>query len=145
MKSAECLDRSRLGKQRIEARLLIDILSYNKESRWANHPACKMWKGYEECLKLYYNCCLVEWSTRGYENVVCKMETIFGISYPKWWGDQNFHSSHRLALLCKNFEHYKQFNWLEEKKAIEIISNEPEPKKRTAGVYFWPTQHDEYQ
>jgi hypothetical protein len=40
-------------------------------------------------------------------------------NYPLWL-NETFCSSHRAALLAKNFEYYKQFNWTETPK-IEYI------------------------
>ena len=48
-KTAQCLDNKRLGKQRVEARQIISTLE-GKSNGWRNHPAVKMWKGYEDCL-----------------------------------------------------------------------------------------------
>ena len=47
--NAKKLDDKRLGKQRIEALQIANCLLV-KESRWKNHPAVKMWKGYERFL-----------------------------------------------------------------------------------------------
>ena len=52
--SAKCLDFRRLGKQRVEAKQILDIITgVNPTSRWRNHPAVKMWQGYEKALLLY--------------------------------------------------------------------------------------------
>jgi len=73
-KSAECLDRARLGKQRVEAKQIIDILEkYDKgedisKLPWGNHPAVRMWIGYTTLLKLYYNEIVMEWIARDYKN-----------------------------------------------------------------------------
>lgn len=32
---------------------------------------------------------------------------------PVWFGNEAFHSSHRAALLYKNEDYYRQFNWEE--------------------------------
>ena len=47
-KSLQCLDYRRLGKQRVEAMQIHNILTgKNESSAWVNHPAVKMWKGHE--------------------------------------------------------------------------------------------------
>jgi len=56
-RTVSCLDKKRLWKQTIEAREIIQILE-GKESCWKNHPAVKMWIGYVDALKSYYNECL---------------------------------------------------------------------------------------
>ena len=107
---------------------------------WYNHPAVRMWKGYEACLSLYGMNICSEWSRRGYnDNLYGKFEAEFqkqllDVSdfstncYPPWFGDDRVHSSHRAALLFKNFSHYYQFCWIE-KPSIPI------PGK---SLYFWP-------
>lgn len=135
--TAHCLDRQRLGKQRVEnlqiARALNDP-SYG----WQNHPAVKMWRGHEYSLFRYQLNICNEWTSRGYKDT-CLNKTvkvfensdgIVGSSYPYWLGDDEFHLSHRSNLLRKDFEHYsKYFNhnnvpinmpyiWPEEKEMI---------------------------
>ncbi len=106
------LDYRRLGKQRVEAKQLIDILD-GKESRWKHHPALKMWVGYTDALKCYCNCMIVEWKKRGYKNTMELYEIPPRMEMPEWWGDESFHSAHRAALLFKNNEYYSQFGWSE--------------------------------
>ena len=100
-KSVQVLDSKRLGKQR------------TKTKGWRNHPAVKMWKGYVNALKLYFNLCLEEWVSRGYKNNM-KKEFIRGkIVFPLWFGNPQFHSSHRSNLLRKNKKYYSKFSWKE--------------------------------
>ena len=55
-KTARYLDYRRLGKQRVEAYQILNVLTgKSKGNGWKNHPAVKMWKGYENALKLYLN------------------------------------------------------------------------------------------
>ena len=121
--SLAVLDYRRLGKQRVEAKQIIDIVYYGKESRWKNHPVVKMWSGYEIALIDYYNAALMEWRSRGYQNIKLKYITFpktvwlppeWCGKYPTWLGNEAFHSSHRAALLAKNYEWYSQFGWQEE-------------------------------
>lgn len=123
-----CLDSKRLGKQRVEARQIWNCLQGNTVG-WKNHPAILMWFGYEDFLAHYHNWSLIEWMNRGYENnmelLPYSITKIEDVLVPPWFGEDRFHSSHRAALLAKNFEHYKQFGWTEEPK-IE---------------YFWPTKN----
>ena len=48
-KTALCLDNKRLGKQRVETLQILRALTgyYNQSGAWLNHPAVKMWRGYE--------------------------------------------------------------------------------------------------
>ena len=70
-----------------------------------NHPATKMWKGYEPALRMYMRAVILEWISRGYKN---NMEIPEPESYelPPWWGDERVHSSHRRALLDKDIVYY---------------------------------------
>jgi hypothetical protein len=96
---------------------------YGLSNGWTNHPAILMWKGYEEALKKYYNVTLAEWVERGYINNMPFLK-VYTIIYPPWLGKDKFHSSHRSALLFKNFEFYSQYRWKEK----PIIN------------YYWPVR-----
>ena len=108
------LDYRRLGKQRVEAHQILNILLDRTETKgWRNHPATKMWSGYEDALKLYYNLCIVEWTGRGYNNNMLMEKIIDPIMYPEWLGDESFHASHRSNLLRKDYNYYSKFDWKE--------------------------------
>ena len=63
------LDYKRLGKQRVEAHQILNILlDRTKTKGWRSHPIVQMWKGYESALQLYFNLCVKEWIKRGYNN-----------------------------------------------------------------------------
>ena len=113
-KSLSVLDTKRLGKQRVEAFQILNILlNRTKTKGWRNHPAVKMWKGHPNALKFYFNSCLEEWIKRGYKNNM-KYEKIRGkIVFPVWIGNTKFHASHRSNLLRKDGEYYSQFGWKE--------------------------------
>ncbi len=111
-KSLKALDTKRLGKQRVEAHQILNILlKRTKTKGWKNHPAVKMWRGHVNALKLYFNKSLEIWISRGYKNNM-EFEKIRGkIVFPKWLGKKEFHSSHRSNLLRKNKKHYSRFKW----------------------------------
>ncbi len=113
-KSLKCLDSQRLGKQRVEAFQILNILLNRTEKKgWKNHPAVKMWAGYENALKLYFNKAVKLWISRGYKNNM-KLEIIEGkIRFPEWFGNEKFHSSHKSNLLRKDNEFYSKFKWKE--------------------------------
>lgn len=116
-RTARCLDRQRLGKQRVEAMTVIKILlNLIDGGSWKNHPVTKMWIGHVGCLIVYYNTMLDEWSYRGYRNIKLKhLELLeLEIILPSWLGSRKFHSSHRSNLLLKNPSHYGQFGWKEQ-------------------------------
>ena len=113
-KSLRCLDSKRLGKQRVEAYQILNIiLKRTKTKGWRNHPAVKMWKKNPNSLKCYFNESLKEWILRGYNNNM-KFEKVRGkIVFPFWFGNKEFHASHRSNLLRKDKKYYSQFNWKE--------------------------------
>lgn len=120
--SAKVLDRMRLGKQRVETyQILKTLLTETKSNAWKNHPAVKMWKGYELALLRYQEAICKEWTSRGYRDTCLEKSRDVYFStgrhesneMPPWLGDEKFHASHRSNLLRKNFEHYSQFKWSE--------------------------------
>lgn len=145
VKSAQCLDNKRLGKQRVECKqiyLALENPYSSKPSKWVNHPAVQMWKGHLFLLLSYGMAICFEWRRRGFKDSLMpqfdhweELHIPFGYSAnnpvetPKWFGDERFHASHRSNLLRKDPVHYGQFGWTEP-------NNLP---------YFWPTKEKEYQ
>ena len=117
IKSAIALDMRRLGKQRVEVLQLLKAL--HEGGAWANHPACKMWRGYEKALVVYGVEICVEWRKRGYKDTCrVKIQNYFKrfkteYAEPPWLGNEAFHASHRSNLLRKDPEHYSKFGWTE--------------------------------
>lgn len=114
-KSAQCLDNKRLGKQRVECYQILKAL-YNKNYGWQNHPAVKMWKGYENSLVEYGIAICDEWIKRGFKDTCRdKIRNFYPwhqpAPKPSFIGRQKFHRSHKSNLLRKNPEHYSKFNW----------------------------------
>lgn len=108
--SAKCLDYRRLGKQRVEAKQILNVLD-GKTDAWKNHPAVKMWQGYRPALAYYHNIIINEWISRGYKNNM-PTEDINIIQFPPWLGGP-IHASHRSNLLRKDPVYYGQFGWTE--------------------------------
>lgn len=111
--SARCLDRQRLGKQRVEGLQIIKACIYR--SAWGNHPAVLMWRGFEKALHRYVQAVCHEWMQRGYRDTCsgkawrfCIDEGVFreGLILPPWLGDEAFHLSHRSNLIRKAPDHY---------------------------------------
>jgi hypothetical protein len=109
--TAKCLDWRRCGKQRVEAMQVLKAI--DGTGGWAKHPACAMWRGYEDALKLYANVVIREWIGRGYNNNMSLYDVPSDIILPPWLGNEDFHSTHRARLLFKDQEHYGQFGWTE--------------------------------
>jgi hypothetical protein len=133
--SARCLDRKRLGKQRVETKQLLLALGVPvgdhqpTKSAWSHHPAARMWRGHEVALAGYGMVMCCEWRSRGYRDTlfdqfvavrqaifdaaVVSRADILGWRLPNWLGYESFHASHRSNLLRKDYGHYCQFGWHE--------------------------------
>ena len=93
-----------------------DKINYEyRRTPWYNHPAVRMWKGYEAALNEYARVICLKWRRRGYKDTVLEKLAPDAIVffYPPWLGNLAFHASHRSNLLRKNAEHYSQFGWTE--------------------------------
>jgi len=116
--SLEVLDNKRLGKQRVEAFQILNVL-FGKPTKsgrpykgWLNHPCVTMWKGYENILTHYYNTSIDVWVARGFKNTMEKFDIDYNITnWPMWFGNEAFHASHRSNLLRKDYQYYSQFGW----------------------------------
>ena len=118
LETALCLDRQRLGKQRVEAKMILEI-RLGKSSRWANHPAVKMWAGFEAALAFYGETLCLVWKDRGYVDNLREFfswNTRPGFPIPGWMGTSPIHTTHRAALLAKDPEWYGKFGWHETPK-----------------------------
>lgn len=125
--SAKFLDYRRLGKQRVECKQLLSALGYTilngslcwtpppANVGWINHPAAKMWRGYELALAEYQADCIREWVSRGYNNTMERVVIPDDVDlvYPPWLGNEAFHASHRSNLLRKDPDWYGKFDWKE--------------------------------
>lgn len=117
-KSAEVLDNKRLGKQRIEALQLVKELlglSWSKSIR--NHPACIMWQNNIHSLIDYGITMCNEWSlVRGFDDTVwgqlvgcLEKHKSNNKNKPSWFGNEDFHLSHKSNLLRKDYSFYSIF------------------------------------
>jgi hypothetical protein len=122
--SARALDQRRLGKQRVEAIQVLRGLTWPGYG-WRNHPAVRMWAGYEEALVRYgLDVCAV-WCAPGRADtcaatLTTDLATACGVTrirnqdelaradeLPPWLGRADLHRSHRSSLLRKDPEHYR--------------------------------------
>ena len=121
--SARVLDDKRLGKQRVETLQIIRALTYPTYG-WKHHPAVKMWRGFEEALAAYGLAIVDEWLARGKADTCAATMAadmaLAGLSavpraqvvlegageLPGWLGNEDFHLSHRAALVRKDPEFY---------------------------------------
>lgn len=150
---ARTLDRARLNKQALEGwQILMTLLELDPQGNhrspkgWVNHPAVKMWRGHEVSLYTYIQAMVDEWIKRGYKSTIgdkAKATMVAAYSQglldnraavaPDWITDQDrfkaIASSHRKALLVKDYAWYSQFNWPED-TGVEPTEYE----------YIWPTE-----
>lgn len=121
--SARLLDVRRLGKQRVEALQVLRGLTVPGYG-WRRHPAVLMWAGYEEALVRYGIQVCLRWRGLGHTDT-CEatlrkdLRESLGITEPRlqaelaetgdlppWLGDEEFHRSHRSALVRKDPDFY---------------------------------------
>lgn len=137
--SAKALDNRRLNKQIVEVEQIHN--AFTGASRgWRNHPAVRMWRGYNGGLAAYGLACYAEWmqryinGRRGGKPLHASGERILTTmkadeAWPAWLGDNRLHSSHRAALLYKNNDWYSRFGWPETPAT---------PDERGRLPYWWP-------
>lgn len=116
--SARVLDRRRLGKQRVEAMQIINSILTG--GGWNRHPATVMWTWNVNALKRYHDVMIKEWVNRGYRNTMSLYEPKV-YEMPIWFGDPQFHASHRSQLLAKDPDHYGRFGWEERPGEIPYL------------------------
>ena len=109
IETAAVLDRSRLGKQRVEVIQILKALKHNVG--WAHHPATKMWSKYPNSLSYYGVTICNEWLKRGYKDT-CRNK-IIDLYEPIWlepdWWKGKIHLSHQSNLIRKFPEHYLKY------------------------------------
>jgi hypothetical protein len=145
--TAKCLDSKRLNKQITEAFQVFRWCVGEGKMQGNPHPYF-MWQNYEESLLEYIVEMHLEWirrfdgglrgGVRHHKNGLEASEILGRIDAsiyltPPWVEDERVLSSHRSALLYKNFDWYSQFGWKEE-PAIPIKIN----KNGSVSLpYFW--------
>ncbi|HYH35170.1 MAG TPA: MSMEG_6728 family protein [Nocardioides sp.] len=121
--SARVLDAKRLGKQRVECLQVLRGLTIPTYG-WRHHPAVKMWRGHEEALGRYALTCCEVWVELGFgdtcaatigadlagagvTHVRSQSELAASGALPPWLGEEEFHRSHRSALVRKDPDFYR--------------------------------------
>jgi len=108
--SAKALDNRRLGKQRVETLQILKALSLPSYG-WQNHPAVKMWRGFERGLVAYGIAICDEWRGRGFNDTCLDKIRLYldvhpaSRSTPTWLTD-DLCRSHQSNLLRKDRAHY---------------------------------------
>lgn len=112
VKTAQCLDWRRLGKQRVEAWQIIDVsikVRENKNPKWKNHPARLMWEKHLNALCTYGIAICNEWISRGYRDTMrskfLELRKRFEDNgNPLWMERQDFFLAHKSNLIRKGRE-----------------------------------------
>jgi len=126
--SAHCLDTKRLGKQRVETLQILNAL-HGKTDGWVNHPATKMWRGYEQALVEYGIVFCDTWIALGYKDTCKDKIAVYRrghVVYPSWLGGY-IHRTHKAALLHKKYDFYAQYDWDKYPNYVPVEEN-----------YYWP-------
>ena len=146
--SAKALDNKRLNKQILEGYQILKVLN-NPDPRaaWRNHPAARMWAGYEDALFTYIMAMVKEANLRGIKTdknlanlTELRNKTIshWGKGMPKWMLDRDkinrVVTTHRANLYKKDPEYYWEFQ--------EDVRNELNKPCCDTCQYFWIT-HEE--
>jgi hypothetical protein len=149
---AKTLDNKRLHKQSLEAWQILMVLveldpqgNHRTPKGWVNHPAVKMWRGNEVALAVYAVAMTEEWKRRGYKTTIDSkvMATILSayeqhltdmaVALPDWMSNpkmfEEIASTHRQALLAKDYAWYSQFGWPED---TGVAPN--------SYIYKWPVE-----
>jgi len=131
------LDYRRLGKQRVEAWQILNVLrgvdnegNPKQHKGWVSHPATQMWMGHTAGLAFYGVLCCEEWRRQGYNdgllhrfNEVLEVYSDFEDYTPPIFLDWIAYS-HQSNLIRKDPVYYRQF-W------PDVPPDVP---------YLWPTE-----
>lgn len=124
-RSAKVLDDEQLLTQCNDVVTILEVLheiNLDREDMgedWLDHPAIKMWKTYEPQLCLYglAMCTELQSRTGSYMNLVdvitwhfvCATGGEHESGLPPWFGNPDFHLSHRSYLMSKDYAHYSLY------------------------------------
>ena len=120
-RSAESLDKKRLGNQRAEALWIAKgVIKGN------THPVVHLWHGWLKALIEYGKMVCTVWRERGYTDDMWPdfylLDPGGELILPKWLGSWKLHSSHRANLIRKEPKIYRALGWTE---TLQF-------------TYFWP-------
>ena len=145
MASAAALDNRRLNKQILEGYQVLNTLS-GRSFGWRNHPAVKMWEGFERALYGYVQTMVDEAKRRGIKtdknesNIEALRKDfwdLWGSEVPSWFQKEHLDKimiTHRANLYKKDPEFYIEF-----RNAVNDPNNKP---CCPTCNYFWVTHLD---
>lgn len=115
--TAECLDRPRLGKQRVETLQIMKALMTG--TGYVNHPVTLMWRRYEWSLLQYQEAICHEWTeVRGFSDTCLDKTRELYFRHcewteqyltPHWMNDRKLHIAYQSLLLRKDIWHYSRY------------------------------------
>ena len=131
------LDNKRLHKQTLEGwQVLLALTELDPQGNhrdpkgWVNHPVAHMWRGHEKLLVTYLAATYFEWRGRGFKSTMLpKIYATYDLAVsmgriqdkltmPGWMSDpdkfEQVASTHRVALLRKDYSWYSQFGYPED-------------------------------
>lgn len=147
-KSAHALDSKRLNKQILEGYQIMNVLmNPDPKAGWRNHPAVKMWRGYENTLFTYILAMIAEADRRGIKTdknkdnlIKLRVATInrWGDGIPEWYQNDTIMkrvtTTHKANLYRKDDLYYHDFA-----KAVVSPNNKPCCDKCN---YYWVTHKE---
>jgi len=143
--TARCLDRPRLGNQRLEAWWAIDVsikVLDNQQPRYSNHPTRLMWENNLHSLCNYGIAICDEWRRRGYvdrmrDRFIDVRKRFKDNGPPSWMEWDGFFLAHKSNLLRKGRER------LIEKGKADILNHYKAlwPDVPEDLPYIWPSQN----
>lgn len=150
-KSAQVLDTKRLVKQLLEGRQIMNVLAGEQNGNgWKNHPAVRMFEGYENALYAYLRAIRNEMESRGYkwEKNWEVIEDLYNRhfqnelqGYPFWMLDSEMWNrimiTHRGRLWEKDPIHYAEY----EDEGHIFMNYVCCPDKGC--TYFWATHKED--
>jgi hypothetical protein len=146
--SAQALDNKRLNKQVLEGYQILKVLS-NPDPRagWRNHPAVKMWRGFEHGLLDYVMAMVAEADKRGIktdknleniEALVMSEGDYWGMGYPAWYHNdikmRRITTTHKSNLYRKDSIYYADF--------VDSVDNKDNQPCCERCNYYWVTHAD---
>ena len=148
--SAKALDNKRLNKQILEGYQILKVLNNpDPTAAWRNHPAARMWAGYEEALFTYIMAMVDEANLRGIKTdknlanlTELRNKTIshWGSGMPKWMADHGkivrVVTTHKANLYKKDPEYYWKFE--------AAVRNEFNQPCCDTCQYFWVTHEEKH-
>jgi Pyrimidine dimer DNA glycosylase len=146
--SANMLDSKRLNKQILETYQILKVLSSNDpKAGWRNHPAVKMWRGFEHALFVYALAMVKEADKRGIktdknmDNLInLRVANIanWGHGFPQWYQNSSelkrVTTTHRARLFVKDRYFYNAFE-------VSYYDNNNKPCCEGCN-YYWPTHKE---